>query len=77
MESVKSIIEVTYGSSKMIDRAYYLSNKVNLDDFIQHSLGMKTLPANQIIDFIMERTEITIKKCTQLQERLVELKNGH
>ena len=76
MESVKSIIEVTYGSSKMINRAYDLSNKVKLDDFIQYSLEMKTLP-NQIIDFILERTEITIKKCNQLQERLVELKNGH
>lgn len=74
MESVKSIIEATYGSSKMIDKAAVLSAQASYEDFLELSKSKKINSPEEMINFCLERTEMTIKKCLKLQEALIAVK---
>ncbi|OJV23016.1 MAG: hypothetical protein BGO30_01170 [Bacteroidetes bacterium 41-46] len=74
VQKVNEIVVAAYTSSKMIDKAAVLSAQASYEDFLELSKSKKINSPEEMINFCLERTEMTIKKCLKLQEALIAVK---
>jgi hypothetical protein len=73
--SINEIVVSAYSSYKMIDKAAILSGQASYDDFLELSKSKSLNSPDEMINFVLERTEMTIKKCLELQESLIAIKS--